>query len=248
MSNVDYCVGHIVNAIPNEILTQVFVNHQVYGFGDMYSLEELITQKVMADRVLVDLNMIGGQEVLVPLWKLSYQLLDNGYLYKIPFSMTNGRHITSALAIESGHIQSQPGGLRGAMTGTMSTGTAEVQVVGKNVVVISEQVSMGNLYLRCRIGNETSLMNWNSSSLPKVANFSILAAKSICYNKLSIRLGDANINGGAVNSYLREAVDSMRDAQELYMEMLDQKMIKASIFQDAKSKRRATRSIMPSIF
>lgn len=87
--------------IPRQILEKVFVDGSRYYRNNLQtSLEEQIETLVIRPRVLVDCNLIGGQEVLVPLAGLVQERpLDYTTVINIPKDRTQGRSINSVLNV-----------------------------------------------------------------------------------------------------------------------------------------------------
>lgn len=225
---MEYALRRIQEEIPSELLRMAFVSNSVYNLHDAYSIEQLIQNRVIDNVVLNDCLMIGGRTAMVPIYDLPYTQIDAGDLYVIPLSKTNGRHIISVEGIEDGYAgienNSQP-------HSPTPTGSAHVELVGPNTILIRELRGQGNTFLRCRIEESRTLQDYNPRVMPVFGDMCVAAAKMVVYNTLNIRMGDAAANGGTPNQYIRSALDEYSDSVSVYRE-LRERWGKISIMQD----------------
>lgn len=240
----EYILNQIRLGIPMEILTRAF---PIEGNG-MHTLEERIYQEVIIEKVLVDMDLLGGQEFNIELDGVPYIQKENTLIYKVPLEKTNGKIILNAISIMLPDDMSGRGGLYGAVYGPSATMSTNVRLVGVNCIEVKENISRTNLFLKCRIGHEPNFANWESASMPHIAELALLAAKMLCYTKLTIAIGDGAVNGGSVNSYLRQAIDEMSDAREMYSEKMRVDMRKVILFQDKDVRKRIVDMVVPTMF
>lgn len=234
----------IMDNIPPEIYTRVFVPKN----GEMFSIEDRIYYRVVVSKVLVDLDMFGGQEFDIPLHNIPYKQTSNALVYAIPLEDSGGKHILNPIAITLPEDMAGEGGLYGAVYGPEATMTTNVFLTGVNTIEVRDNISRMGTFLKCLVGNEPNLSNWESASIHYASELALYAARAICYNELRIPLGDGGVNGGSVNSRLAEALDEMSDANTLYRELMREKMRRITLLQDKKRRRRATIAVLPTLF
>lgn len=243
MDNISYLLQRIFRSISTELLINAFGKSVNIGYVDNRSLEELIIQAVIMDNFLVDLNLIGGQTVLIPLDQpgINVTSLSNATTYHIPLSATQGRKIQSAYGLRfrdgrtsggasvlggvpsvpnDGHDTSMARALAGNMAPRV-TGIGNAELIAPNTVLIPGPMQSGSLSLEVVLANDSQLANLNPRSMTKLAAAAVLLAKAIVHTRLNIRMGEGSIIPGSINGALRSELDNMADAEELYNEMLD---------------------------
>lgn len=98
MNNLLYLVSEIKHQIPNDVLTVAFIIDEVEESVNLTSLDEKIIRKLIKKRVLMDANIIGGIETIIPLFSLTPSYFREHYsIYQIPPYLTNNKEIVSAL-------------------------------------------------------------------------------------------------------------------------------------------------------
>lgn len=110
MNAISYAVKHIKWAIPKPILN-VILNHDVpKGYQYLTSIDELIVSKIIRPKVMVDANIVGGVEDLIPLSGLNIiQDRYNASVVVIPPDRTMNRSIISVLGVASTALSGVPG-------------------------------------------------------------------------------------------------------------------------------------------
>lgn len=101
MNPIKKAIYEVRARIPRQILEKVFIDGSSYYRPTLNSsIEEQIETLVVRPRVLVDCNLIGGEQVLVPLAGLEQErTLQYTTVINIPKSRTNGRSINSVLNV-----------------------------------------------------------------------------------------------------------------------------------------------------
>jgi hypothetical protein len=96
MIAIKKAVDEIKYSIPMEILQQVFVKPSKHWRDAPASLDDAIISTVIRSQVMVDMDLVGGTEVYIPLWMSPSKLVDLYMtVYNIPKDLTQGRSITS---------------------------------------------------------------------------------------------------------------------------------------------------------
>lgn len=104
MNPIQYALAEIHRRIPASILQKTFMPQRYHQLRrDPFmpaSIDEQIIEKVINGPVRRDCDTAGATEAVIPLMGLTPEFISNDkYVYHIPKERTNGREITSALAI-----------------------------------------------------------------------------------------------------------------------------------------------------
>lgn len=239
-SMINYGTTRIMNEIPIELLQKVFNPNPVYGIGSMHSREHIIADTLVRNRVLKDCDIVGGEQVVIPLNGLPDAITNGAMIYRIPLSSTAGRYINSVLSLEMGTWNGQYPGANAlsSANGPEGSGTHHVKLVGTNTIAVQENIPTANLHLRCILGNDANMNNFNEKAKLAFGEMCVLAAKATIYNKLAIAIGEAGNNGGNTNAATQQMVDSYADATELYNEFVRVRWNKISKLTDRKTHQR----------
>lgn len=237
---INYGTTRIMNEIPLELLQKVFNANPVYGAGSLYSREQIIADVLVRNRVMKDCDIVGGEQVIIPLNGVPDAITNGAMIYRIPMSATAGRYINSVLALEMGTWNGQYAGSNAlsAANGPQGSGSHLVKLVGTNTIAVQENIPTANLHLRCILGNDANMNNFNEKSKLAFGQMCVLAAKATIYNKLIIAIGEAGNNGGNTNAATQQMVDSYSDATELYNEFVRTRWAKISKMTDRKTHQR----------
>lgn len=255
MNAIQKALKDIRTHIPKEILERTFLEQNMSAFGGRHnfqplSLDQRIREAVIDAIVLPDCSLVGGAEVTIPLSAVQPEYINSyNLVYRVPKSLTQQRSIIRVL-----HITFGDGGIMGAMnlglqgrsalldkaqgliqsrTTIPIVSTANVELIGENVVLVRENIQMpGNPYLRCVIEDDAELSNFQPSALLVFGKLCVLACKSHIYNTINISLDQAQLSGGMALGRFREMVDSYSDAQEQYDTLFEERWRKISLMAD----------------
>lgn len=254
--------------IPMQILTEVF-QKKTYRWRDTpISIDEQILNQVIKSRVLVDCNLVGGAEVLIPLDGLPGEFV-NMYevIYRIPKDRTDGRSIVSVLSVGYGStsLLAYVGGSTGfkqgsvtpvtlagqamadAMSPAPSVSTARVQLIGENTIMVKDTAPpVANIYLRCILAHDENMSHIQLRSIPSFTQLVILAVKSFIFNELAIKMDAAYLSGGQVLGRFKEIVDSYADAEQQYSDYLTKVWQKTEVMNDRETSVRLLRLMIGS--
>ena len=240
-----------IQTIPREVLKQAFMpvrydptrKARYYDNTTPLSLEAVIIDKIIKDRVLPDINLVSGSEVILPLGEAEFQHIDQyNSIYRFGDKATGGRAITSVYEVTYGynnnamigtysgygHYSSQSSMLLKAsrdvlrgVSGTVPQSTAYVQLIGHNTVLVNDVSPIQNYgTLRCKVTNDPNLNNLKPQYHQKFASLCLNAAKSYVYTALVIDLDEGMLRGGQQIGRFREIVDSYADQEAIYIEEL----------------------------
>ncbi|HET6890102.1 MAG TPA: hypothetical protein VFH31_03290 [Pyrinomonadaceae bacterium] len=263
MDAINKAISEVRFRIPRPILDAVFTQRDQRWRLDPTSFEERILNEVVRPRVLVDCNIVGGTEALIPLEGIPFtRTNDYTTVYRIPKSMTQGRSIISALnvtfadptrassfGIASGRDNSAILRLGNAMLDASApmplTSTARVQLIGENVIMVRDTTILpANIYLRCVLANDENLSHIQIRSYRHFATLVVLAVKAYIYNEYIIQMDMAELHGGQALGRFKEVIDGYADANELYDTYLTEKWQKVAFMNDSESYSRFLRTIV----
>ena len=100
MNALIYSLNEINHQIPKELLHAGMMVDEQESTAYLTSLDDKILRKVLKKRVLLDANVVGGVEIIIPLNNLQPSFSEHFYtVYNISPELTNNREIISALSL-----------------------------------------------------------------------------------------------------------------------------------------------------
>ena len=277
MNPLSIAIQTIKYSIPLEILDIAFKsllspNSYRENNNNLYSIDELILRSVIRPRVLLDMNLVGGEQAIIPLDGLAPSYVDSyGIVYRIPKSKTQNRTIVSVLSVgyipyNSGYGQPYLGYGTTSMNNSSEIGTtamrildslasippignAYVQIIAENTVLIKDNFRTTQSYfIRCILANEENLANISPRSFLAFNDLCILAVKSFIYNTLIVKMDQGYIVGGQALGSIKSIIESYSDTEEQYKEMVKSVWSKVALMNDRPSYIRFIRSqICPTL-
>lgn len=260
MNPISKAAYEVTRRIPPQILKEVFRDKSYNWRSTPVTIEEQIKNKVIKDRVLVDCNLVGGTEVLIPLYNVANERSDDyTFVYYIPKSATQNRSIMSVLSmsyLSSSSYSTQAGMYNNTLTGSGNgatlggaasalhlaaspappVSTARVQLIAENTVMVRDTTPiLANGQLRCILGNDEDFNHLQMRSVLAFCKLVELAVKNYIYNEYSVEIGLAFLSGGQELGRFKEIVDTYSDAGEQYLEYIDNVWRKVSMMNDAES-------------
>lgn len=263
MSAINKALSHIKYVIPREILQVVFIN-RLYKYNvNPISIDESILSQVIRPRVLVDCNLIGGQEAYINLDGVPQERTnDYTVVFRIPKTVTDGRSINSVLNITmtdptrlssyamTNQCQATPLMLMGqavmdALGPTPITSTAYVQLIAENTVMVRDTFILpANCYLRCILAMDEDMNHIQLRSYPVISKLIEYAVKSYIYHKYIIEMDVAELQGGHNIGRFKEVIDSYADAEENYQDYLTNTVQKVLYMNDSSSYSRLLKLVI----
>ena len=262
MNPIQKAIADVKFKIPMEILTTAFIHREFGQRALPLSVDAMIRQKIIDERVRLDCDLVGGSEVAIPLMGVAPEYLDNTTIvYRIPKTLTQNRTISRVISLGMGTGVAQNalnGALNGfnpllnAAQGVMNAmmpipiiSTANIRLIAENTILVTENVALpGSAYLRCYVENDSDFSQLRSTTYQKFTRLVELATKAYIYNTMTISIGQAQLSGGQELGRFREIVDTYADANELYDTYLEEVWKKVSIMDDAMSRERHLRMII----
>ena len=250
MNAISYALSFISRQIPKEILRLAFVTQVSQMTRIPISVESRIKEIVIVNRVLDDVNIIGGTHITVPLDGLAQEYIENNAVtIRIPKNRTQGRSILTVHSVAFGsaavaglvsnplvsagdYANAQQQMLNG-MSSIPDVSQAQVTLITEGVVMIQGVNMMsGSMYLRCEIENDSNLNNIKRRSYLAFAELCALAVKSHIYVNAVIPMDIGYIEGGATMGKMGEIIDGYADAETEYLEFLRTKWAKVNKLND----------------
>ena len=223
MDFMSYGVSIIERKIPREILDLVFSKRGVY------SLEHMIEMNILRGMLAVDLNLLRGVELVVPIDKCLVHTETDGAYIEIPQDILKGRKIVSVLSLAStAYMSRQHGGLDGAMEkmgmntigGYYGFANTDMEIVSDSEIWVDNFTYSGGMTLRIVVEYSSRLHEINPRSNVHLIKVFELAAKYYIYTKLIIKLNNGELYHGASLDTIKEIVDSYSEAGDEYNEHL----------------------------
>lgn len=267
MDPVTTAINNIKFEIPRDVLTQAFmpkrydptrrVRYQDNVFAA--SIDELIRSIVVEGRVAIDVNLLSGTEMILPLaaaardhvdpWNIIYRFgtdVTGGRritaVYEVLYSVTqglNGNNVSGLTMQRSSSMLKVGRDILNAADGVNTASTAYCQLVGQNTVLVNDVNQMivhGGL--RCRVSHELNFNDIKPVYYHAFGELITLATKAYIYNTLVIDLDEGAIKGGASLGRIREIVDQYADANQMYKEYLNTKWQRIGLMNDTEAYRK----------
>jgi hypothetical protein len=249
MNAIQFALNNVKYSIPRPILEKAFLSTGVaWRQTANTNVDEQIVNNVIKARVLVDCNVIGGTQVLIPLEGLTLQK-PSAYttVIHIPKTLTQGRSINSVLNLSfltPGSLASWGGGATGGSVGAYAlkennalmnaaqgvmaahdtipmTSTARVQLIAENTILIKDTMSLPpNTFLRCVVANDEDLNNLQLRSYRKFSKLVEYAVKSYIHNELIVSLDQGELQGGQALGVIKDTIQSYAEAELNYQDYL----------------------------
>ena len=248
-SPVEFAINQIMTILPRELLEKAIKREYIHDTYAMASLEDKVKYHIFDQFLTPLLNAVGGQHVTIPIHDLPYRIIDNTWVYNIPISRTQGKHIIAYHAIENGYTDhgiNQSAAQTALSVGMAipSTGTARIKPGGPNILVVEEFFQTSNAYLRCTIANDEHFRNLNHFYHFDFTKLAVLAAKAFIHGRLTIAMGEGSETGGEASSYLRSELDGYGDAYQMMIEQIEEKWYRIMTLNDQKTKNRHIRMLL----
>lgn len=260
MNPIQKAIMDVKFKIPPDILKAAFV-HREFGHRPLpVNIDSLIRDRVINARVMVDCNLVGGQQVLIPMSTINPEYLDpTTAVYRIPKALTQGRTITRVLSMGLGvasvgssfynrntlgfsAVQDAGDAVVDSHAPIPVISTANIRLIGENVIMVTEMSALPtNLELRCFLENDEDLSQLRTTAYPKFSRLVELAVKAYIYNELTIRMGQGQLVGGMELGQFKMIIDGYADSNELYDTYLQETWMKVALMNDPTSRERALR-------
>lgn len=241
MNVVNRCIQHIHQRIPPQILELAFTRNSNGWRRAPVSIDSIIKDKIIHNRVLADCNIVGGEDAYIPLYSMGYDEIDPyTRVYSIPPEMTSGRSIMVTLSARyyglaggmtpgssdsslmygcpNSGVSQAVAAMNNQFATINSVSTAYVELVGPNTVLVRDVNGLrGQYVLHCRLGYDEEMRDIDPRSIYQIALLAEYGCKAYIYNTLIVQLGEGYLHGGQELSIVKDIVDSYSDMDEMYM-------------------------------
>lgn len=261
MNAIDYALRSINQQIPKEILQLTFLPQINHRTTIPVTTDSRIKDLIIYQQVMQDINIIGGTHITVPLDGLPIETIEgNAFVVRIPKSRTQGRSIVSVLNVAYGGVAfgdqmvanglaSRTPDIMGATQQMLNSiasipymSEAQVMLLADNVVMVQGiGLTVGGLYLRCEVENDSNLSNLKRRSYFAFSKLCVLAVKSCIWSSNIIPMDIGYYQGGMNMGKIQDIIDGYQDAQEEYEEFLLTKWAKVSKLNDNENAERLVR-------
>jgi hypothetical protein len=245
MNALIYAINEINHQIPHDILQVGFTIDETPETINLTSLDDKILNKVLKKRVLIDTNIIGGIETVLPIRDIKPTKSEYQYtVYQIPSDLTMDKEIISALSLSvipntnsldlgDGLIGMSPGtSLNGVTTrigmaagGSNAVINAHLELIGYNTILVYANHNLiSNYGIRVLLENDNNLNNIQPRSYKAFSMFCVLATKAYLYNKLIIPVNNGMLAFGQDLGIFKDILESYSSAEEEYRTFMEEKM------------------------
>jgi hypothetical protein len=249
--------------IPPQILKAYFEKADFYLCTSPVNMDTRIREQVLDARVLVDMDIMGGTEVYIPLSSpVRFEQIDQfTVMYQIPDELTQNRPIRQIYSVHFGILgYSQASGVlrypESALGGEMRkvldsalrtppASTSYINLINHNTFIVKySYLPYSAAFIRCRLGNDEALNFIRPQSIPDFAELCVLATKAYIYNQYRIAIGQAYLSGGQELGEFKDAVMEYSDANEQYKAKLKVWKNISQNYNDPESRRRMLRTLV----
>lgn len=263
-SAIEKSIMEVKFIIPEEILDLVFMKKD-YAYRDRpTNLDREIIRKVIAPRVIVDCNLGGGQDVIVPLMDMHRELTDEYMVvFRIPKEFTDNRSIMSVMSVMYLNPYLATGAISGqnvngwsqtmsasqavldAMSPIPNFSSSEVSIVGENSIAIRDaRILPQQSFARCIVSYDDYMSNITPRSYIAFAKMVELAVKSYIWKNRVIKMDRAEMTAGVSLGSIKDVIDEYRDAEQMYQDYRKDVMRKVLKMNDDVQKRRLIVSLV----
>lgn len=262
MSAVQKSLDEIKNEIPPFILDLIFMQRARNTRGRPLSVDDAILNAVIRRRVMVDCNMVGGEEVIIDLSGVPGERPDNyTTIYQIPKSLTNGRKIVtplnisfldptrlgtviSATACQNTGVTQLGNAVMDAHGPIPQISSANIQLLNENVVMVRDVILMpANAYLRCVVAHDDEMSDIHTRSYYNFAELVKFAVKAYIYNEYIVDLAQGHLYAGQQLPVVQQIIEGYADANQLYKEYLKNVWQKVSVMNSREAMQRYLKNL-----
>lgn len=257
-------------SIPEAIITQVFGQPASPYARAVPNIDEEIARLVIRPRVIVDCDILGGQEITVRVAECEVErTADNLTVITVPKTLTQGKSITSWLSLSLMDTLSAAASYGGAnfnACSVTSLGTAALAVansysnmnrmhtgrlepIGENTVLVHDSNLISSFgTLKVIVANDQDMNNLPYRFYIHFTRLCTLAVEAYVFWKLDVDLDEGKVKSGFNIGAFRRKIDSYADSEQKYQDYLDEKWQKVAIIADRASYLALARSTLRSNF
>jgi len=254
MDKIKYGIKFIKDNIPEHILNLAFKEKTGWRDSVASSLDERIKNTVIISKVLIDTNAVGGVEMEIPISACTIKYSDDySTVISIPKKATKNRNIVSGNMLynkipkiasngiadtavsESSSILDDLNKVTSADDMVVPINTARLELVGSNTIFIDMSIiGCTNPVIKVTVEHSNNLTEISNKSIIKFGELCRLAAWSLIYNKLVIKLDKGSVYSGHELGVVKELVTDNAQSSKEYIEYLTTTWKKAVYHSDNK--------------
>ena len=254
LNPITHSLDEVKFRIPRQILNKVFLQRPGMPLYNTVSLDSQIASLVIRPRVLVNCNLVGGEELRIPLISNAVEMEEidlNVRVFRIPKTLTGGRSILSVIDITyqdptgrmlnggtstkcgSPYVMQAAGRLMDSHGPSAVTGTSQIELIAENVVMLRDGNYMpANATLNCLIANDENMSNLQPKNYRAFADLCVAAVKAYIYNEYLIDMDEGELRGGQQLGAFRSVIEGYSDAEQIYQDILKLRMQKVLFMND----------------
>lgn len=262
-SAIQYVLNH---DIPRRILEDNFLPSK-HSTERNRSLNDCLIEQVIRNKVMPDLNSIGGTLIDVPLYECPFTYDDSlNYryhrIYSIDPKYTQNRSIFSVLRAYNNGIISATAGMTPFNAGYSSYQTSttdemiskqimsrdrvipftdtDIEIVGPHTLRVVNTIMLAyNLTLECRVAYSSEFHELLPPYHLEFKKLVNLATKACIYRDLRLEMDMFKLDGGRELGTYKDYVDNYSNAAEDYQQQLDTRWRKLLLLGDARRAKKA---------
>ena len=224
------------------------------------NLDQVIRDKVIYGRVLLDMNLVSGTEVEIPLRDGEFTRVDTyNAIYRFDNKVLAGRTIIHPLEVSYGYLHNTvigvPAGVvsyahhssqlmkaaKDVLASPAPTSTTYLEMVGHNTLMVTDTTPLSvNGILRAIVCNDPDLRNWQPAYWMKIAKLMLAATKAYIYTQLNTETDIAQLYAGVALSKITQEIENMADQNQIYLDQLET-FRKMGLMNDRTTRRKVIR-------
>lgn len=246
MNIIDYSLNEVIRRIPPQILTKVSATTDPFGMKT--TSIEYIRDNVLNCRVLVDVNIIGGRQIMVSTDAASNVMqLENTTLYTFPESAFQGNRLVAVTDFGSqfvgvgccgtgcdtytgseycgenegiyGRANQYAKQMVAGQTVRSVGGSIYHRKVGSNSIALLFTETIQQGWFTVIVSHDEHLADMDPRTGTYVADMLTEATKAMIYNDHVLTLGQADASRGYVLNDISDVIRGYSDAEEKYQEL-----------------------------
>ena len=271
MNPIQNAIQDLHFTIPSEILNIVFKNTNAFGRQVPISLDNMILERVIRPRVLLNSNLIGGKESIVRLDGIQPECVDDyNLVYNIDKKRTGNRTILSVMdvsfipydslygtgavtsfssmsSVNTNEVSNISARIMDGVSSIPRVSNSHVELIGENTILITScYIITQAFFIRCVLSNSDELNELSIRSHPKFTMLCQLAVKSYIYNTLIIQIDRGYLESGMELGAVKAYVETLSDAETIYQTYLNEVMRPTFVMNDQMEHQRHIRRLIPS--
>ncbi len=246
---VNYVMGRLCGqgsfSIPRQILEEVFKDDWLDREMPT-TISDKIYKRVIRPRVLQDINMFYGEQILIDLNRAEFiNIGDFARVYRfgphhtgnreiisadcvgfVPYGMNSNYQAASSLSnmpVMSNELMNYGSQVMSSVSSIPSVVTTRCDIVGFNTVRVTDRQRFQSSYsLRAYVTNDNNLANIPHQAYPALFKLCLLGLKAYIYNEYIITMGESFLRRGQELGVFKNIIEKWETAEEEYNTYLEE--------------------------